>query len=100
MALTCERAVLLFIYLKTTDHSMSSNNKLIIGLFGFGVVGEGIYQVLQQTPSLNAVVKKICIKDPHKKRSIAPDYFTTDYNDIFYNYTGLNRKVSRSVYIR
>ena len=49
---------------------MSSNNKLTIGLFGFGVVGEGIYQVLQQTPSLNAVIKTICIKDRTKKRSI------------------------------
>jgi homoserine dehydrogenase len=61
---------------------MSSNNKLTIGLFGFGVVGEGIYQVLQQTPSLNAEVKKICIKDPTKKRSLPPQFFTTDYNDI------------------
>src|SRR5918993_3362388 len=61
---------------------MSSQQKLTIGLFGFGVVGEGIYQVLQQTPSLNAVVKKICIKDPLKKRSIAPEFFTTHYNDI------------------
>jgi homoserine dehydrogenase len=61
---------------------MSSNNKLTIGLFGFGVVGEGIYQVLQQTPSLNAVIKTICIKDNTKIRSIAADYFTTDYNAI------------------
>ena len=61
---------------------MSSNNKLTIGLFGFGVVGEGIYQVLQQTPSLNAVIKTICIKDNTKVRSIDARYFTTDYNAI------------------
>lgn len=61
---------------------MSSNNKLTIGLFGFGVVGEGIYQVLQQTPSLNAVIKKICIKDSTKKRSIGAENFTTQYDDI------------------
>jgi len=28
-----------------------------IGLFGFGVVGEGIYKVLSQKTQLNAVVK-------------------------------------------
>ena len=41
---------------------MSSDKQLVIGLFGFGVVGEGLYKVLQQTPSLNARIKKVCIK--------------------------------------
>ena len=45
---------------------MSTHKQLTIGLFGFGVVGEGIYQVLQQTPSLNASIKKVCIKHPEK----------------------------------
>ena len=31
---------------------MSAHKQLTIGLFGFGVVGEGLYKVLQQTPSL------------------------------------------------
>src|SRR5687768_2426073 len=61
---------------------MSNQKKLVIGLFGFGVVGEGIYNVLKQTPTLNASVKKICIKNDWKKRSIDPGIFTTDYNDI------------------
>ena len=60
----------------------TDQKRQVIGLFGFGVVGEGIYQVLQQTPSLNASIKKICIKDPHKKRSIDGSYFTTSYDDI------------------
>lgn len=52
--------------------------KLTIGLFGFGVVGTGLYTVLQQTPSLNAEIKQVCIKHPEKKRA-APEYlFTTD----------------------
>ena len=33
---------------------MSVHRKLTIGLFGFGVVGEGLYKILQKTPSLNA----------------------------------------------
>lgn len=53
--------------------------KLVIGLFGFGTVGEGIYHILQQTPSLQAVIKKICIRNPAKKRSVDAHYFTTEY---------------------
>ncbi|MGV3529123.1 MAG: homoserine dehydrogenase [Flavisolibacter sp.] len=58
------------------------NKKLTIGLFGFGVVGEGIYKVLQQTPSLNAVIKKICIRNPAKERNADASLFTTDYAEI------------------
>lgn len=58
------------------------SKQLVIGLFGFGVVGEGIYQVLQNTPSLNARIKKICIKDPTKQRNAPKDLFTTKYEDI------------------
>lgn len=61
---------------------MTAHKKLSIGLFGFGVVGEGIYQVLLQTPSLNALIKKVCIKHPEKKRNADASLFTTDYNDL------------------
>jgi homoserine dehydrogenase len=53
------------------------NSKLNIGLFGFGVVGKGLYDVLHNTPTLQSSIKKICIKDPNKKRSIAAENFTT-----------------------
>jgi homoserine dehydrogenase len=56
--------------------------KLVIGLFGFGTVGEGIYHILQQTPSLHAEIKRICIRNPGKKRSVAAHDFTTDYEDL------------------
>ena len=55
-----------------------STSQLNIGLFGFGTVGRGLYEVLNSTPTLCATVQKICIKDPGKKRIISPDYFTTD----------------------
>jgi homoserine dehydrogenase len=61
---------------------MSTHKQLSIGLFGFGVVGEGIYQVLLQTPSLNASIKKVCIKHPEKKRAAPAELFTTSYDDI------------------
>jgi homoserine dehydrogenase len=61
---------------------MSTQQKLRIGLFGFGVVGEGIYQVLLQTPSLNAEIRKVCIKHPDKKRNAPADLFTTSYEEV------------------
>lgn len=60
---------------------MSTHKKLVIGVFGFGVVGEGLYKVLQQT-SLNAVIKKVCIKNPNKKRIAPAELFTTDKDEI------------------
>lgn len=61
---------------------MDTHKKLTIGLFGFGVVGEGIYKVLQQTPSLKAEIKKICIKDAGKKRNAPAELFTTDKDEL------------------
>ena len=59
---------------------MSTHRQLTIGLFGFGVVGEGLYKILQQTPSLKAQIKKVCIKHPDKKRNAPAELFTTDKN--------------------
>ncbi len=59
-----------------------SNKQLNIGLFGFGVVGKGLYDVLHTTPTLQASIKKIVIKNVDKKRSIAAENFSTDANII------------------
>lgn len=48
---------------------MDSHKQLKIGLFGFGVVGEGLYRVLQQTPSLKAELRRVCIKHSGKKET-------------------------------
>lgn len=61
---------------------MTEKKVLTIGLFGFGVVGEGLYRVLQQTPSLHATIKKVCIKNPGKKRQAPQDLFTIDKNEL------------------
>lgn len=61
---------------------METHKQLTIGLFGFGVVGEGLYKVLQQTPSLKASIKKVCIKNYGKKRNAPASLFTTDKNDL------------------
>ena len=56
--------------------------KLNIGLFGFGVVGEGIYQVLSEKSQLQTHIKKIVIKDPEKKRNAPTELFSIDPNEI------------------
>lgn len=61
---------------------METHKQLTIGLFGFGVVGEGLYKVLQQTPSLKARIKKICIKNEGKKRNAPASLFTTDRDEL------------------
>jgi len=61
---------------------MSTHKQLTIGLFGFGVVGEGIYRVLNQTPSLYASIKKVCIKHPDKGRDAPSNLFTTNYDEL------------------
>jgi homoserine dehydrogenase len=54
------------------------NDKLIIGLFGFGVVGQGLFEVLQEVQTADAQIKTICIKDPGKERLTGLDIFTSD----------------------
>jgi len=59
---------------------MSNINR--IGLFGFGTVGESLYHVLQDTPSLRAEIVRIAIRHPEKKRSAPAALFTTSADDI------------------
>lgn len=61
---------------------METHKQLTIGLFGFGVVGEGLYKVLQQTPSLKATLKKVCIKNAGKKRNAPFALFTSDKDEL------------------
>ena len=59
---------------------METHKKLVLGIFGFGVVGEGLYKVLNQTPSLNAVIKRVCIKNSGEKKNAPAELFTDDRN--------------------
>ncbi|MGB3064755.1 homoserine dehydrogenase [Sphingobacterium thalpophilum] len=53
------------------------SNKLTIGMFGFGVVGQGLYDIIK-TKNLNLEIKKFVIKNADKKRSLPADLFSTD----------------------
>lgn len=60
------------------------SKKLNIGLFGFGIVGQGLYDITVSR-HLNLEFKKIAIKDPLKKRSLPQELFTTDKWEILNN---------------
>jgi homoserine dehydrogenase len=59
--------------------------KLKIGLFGFGVVGHGLYHVLNETHGVKAEIKKICVKNKDKQRSLDSAIFTYEKNDILFD---------------
>ncbi len=56
-----------------------------IGLFGFGCVGQGLYDVLSKTSGIKAEIIKICVKDKNKQRSIDSSNFTFDKNELLYD---------------
>jgi homoserine dehydrogenase len=57
-------------------------HKINIGLFGYGVVGESLYHVLQHSKTIDATVKKICVKQKNKKRTLPKNIFTFNKEDI------------------
>ncbi|RAJ32914.1 homoserine dehydrogenase [Pedobacter cryoconitis] len=60
------------------------SKKLKIGIFGFGVVGQGLHDIIRGQ-DLNLEIIKIAIKNPDKKRSLDAGLFTTDHDEILNN---------------
>ena len=58
------------------------SKKLTIGLFGYGVVGTGLYDVLHKSKTVDATIKKIVVKHKDKPRNISPEHFHFDKNEI------------------
>lgn len=52
--------------------------EITIGLFGFGVVGSGLYEVLHQSKFIQASIKRIVVKNPAKERSLDSNLFSYD----------------------
>jgi homoserine dehydrogenase len=61
---------------------MSNEENISVALFGFGCVGQGLYDVLNHSEVLKANIEKICVKDPAKKRSVDTSLITFDKKDI------------------
>lgn len=57
------------------------SKRLTIGLFGFGVVGQGLHDIIS-TKDLNIEIKKIAIKNPEKERILPEHLFTSNPDDI------------------
>ncbi len=64
------------------------SKKLNIGLFGFGVVGQGLYDIIK-TKHLNLEIVKIAIKDKNKERTLPSNLFTDERDEILNN-PGIN----------
>ena len=66
-----------------------TREKLRIGLFGYGCVGQGLHDVLNSSAGFKADIVRICVKDRNKKRRLPMSHFTFDKNDIL-NDTSIN----------
>lgn len=62
-----------------------TRKKITLGIFGFGCVGQGLHDVLSRTNGLKAQIKKICIKNSLKERSLAPSLFTANRDEILFD---------------
>ena len=59
-----------------------TREKLRIGMFGYGCVGQGLHDVLNSSKGFKADIVRICVKDRKKKRRIPMSNFTFDKDDI------------------
>jgi len=73
------------IYSNEVQIEAQQTDRINIGLFGFGCVGQGLYDVLNHSQSLKAEIGKICVKDRSKQRKIESKYFTFERSDVLKN---------------
>jgi homoserine dehydrogenase len=59
-----------------------TQQKLRIGLFGYGCVGQGLHDVLNSSKGFKADIVRICVKDRTKERRLPMTNFTFDKNEI------------------
>jgi homoserine dehydrogenase len=53
-----------------------------IGLFGFGCVGQGLYQTINNSKNFEGEIIKICVKDCNKERSLPNHLFTYSKDEL------------------
>ncbi|MDE6010390.1 MAG: homoserine dehydrogenase [Muribaculaceae bacterium] len=54
-----------------------------IGLFGFGTVGRGLYQLLQRVPEAHLVISRVCVRNVERHRDEAPELiFTSEAREV------------------
>lgn len=62
-----------------------NRTNISIGLFGFGCVGQGLYEVLERTPGLRARIARIGVKNRNKARTLPAELFTFDRHELLYD---------------
>jgi len=65
------------------------SNKIKIGLFGFGIVGQGLYHVLKNSKTVDAEVVLVCDLDESRKSLLPKDVYTQDPEEIL-NHPDIN----------
>jgi homoserine dehydrogenase len=58
------------------------NKQINIGLFGFGTVGRGLFDLLRRIDAKNVSIKRICVRNINKPRGVEAN-FTDNAEDIF-----------------
>lgn len=53
-----------------------------IGLFGFGCVGQGLYETLNTSKNFAGEISRICVKNKNKDRALPASLFTYDKEEI------------------
>lgn len=53
-----------------------------IGMFGFGTVGRGLFELLETTRPKHVSIKRICVRNASKERGVSA-HFTTDADELF-----------------
>ncbi len=56
-----------------------------IGLFGYGTVGQGLYEIITKNGDTNLAITKIGIKHSNKSRNLSTSYFTCNPDDILHD---------------
>ena len=64
---------------------MKKQHNIPTGLFGFGTVGEGLYNLLRETDNDSLDIHKIVVKSKDKARSISNDKLSYEADDILQN---------------
>lgn len=58
------------------------SKEIKIGLFGFGTVGRGLFELLRDVPTANVSIERICVRDLSRDRGVEAK-FTNSAEDIF-----------------
>lgn len=66
------------------------NKQINIGLFGFGTVGKGLYDVLRKIQPENVAITKVCVRNVEKHKTEAPELEFTDSADEIFGDSRIN----------